>query len=53
MTIPQLIQLAERRIAYLEQQKNAASLVGDVDTMTRCDADITETQNTLNALRAL
>jgi len=53
MTIAELIQLAERRIAYLEQRKVAAQDTGDVDMIARCDRDITETQTTLNALRGL
>lgn len=53
MTIAELIQLAERRIAYLEQRKVAAQDTGDVDMIARCDRDITETQTTLNALRSL
>lgn len=53
MTIAELIQLAERRIAYLEQRKVAAEAIGDIDMMTRCEQDITQTQTTLNALRGL
>lgn len=53
MTIADMIQLAERRIAYLERRKTAAADIGDVDTIIQCDRDIAETQITLTALRGL
>lgn len=53
MNIQKLIQLAERRIAYLEQSKINAENVGDADAIARIDADIAETQATLMQLRTL
>lgn len=53
MTVDKLIQLAERRLARLEQERINADLIGDVDAMARFDTEITETQTTLNQLRTL
>ena len=53
MTVDKLIQLAERRLARLEQERINADLIGDVDAMARLDTEITETQTTLNQLRTL
>lgn len=53
MTVDKLIQLAERRLARLEQERINADLIGDTDAMARIDTEITETQTTLNQLRTL
>lgn len=53
MTVQKLIQLAERRIAYLEQARENADMIGDTDAMARFDGEISETQATLNQLRTL
>ena len=53
MTVQKLIQMAERRIAYLEQAKVSAENIGDADAVARFDSDIAETQGTLNQLRTL
>lgn len=53
MTIQKLIQLAERRLARLEQERTNAELIGDIDAMARLDGEISETQATLNQLRTL
>lgn len=53
MTIPQLIQLAERRIAYLESVKSSAEKIGDVDAVIRADTEISEAQETLTKLRSI
>lgn len=53
MTVQKLIQLAERRLARLEQERINAELIGDTDAMARLDGEIGETQTTLNQLRTL
>lgn len=53
MTVQKLIQLAERRLARLEQDRVSAELIGDTDSMERLDGEIGETQATLNSLRTL
>lgn len=53
MTVQKLIQMAERRIVYLEQNKINAEAIGDADAVARIDSDIAETQATLNQLRTL
>lgn len=52
MTLDQIIQMAERRIAVLTEQRTAADRVGDVDSISRIDAEIAQTQATLTKLRA-
>ena len=53
MKVEQLIELAERRIAYLERTKAAALSIGDVDAASRADTEIAESQATLVKLRAI
>jgi hypothetical protein len=53
MTIAQLIQLAENRIAHLSFLLNEAGRVGDVDQVTRLQNEIDQTSATLAALRTL
>ena len=53
MTILKLIQLAQRRLARLEQDRLGADLIGDTDAIERIDAEIAETQATLNHLQSL
>lgn len=53
MTIQQLIDLAERRVANLEQARLAAEGVGDVEAITRFDAEMAQTRSTINQLRGL
>lgn len=53
MKVEQLIQLAERRAAYLEAQKSASEGIGDVDAVIRADTELTEVQDTLAKLRAI
>ena len=53
MTVQKLIQLAERRLARLEQERINADLIGDTDAMARLDGEVSETQATLNQLRTL
>jgi hypothetical protein len=53
MTVNQLIQMAQRRIAHLGEQRVNAERVGDVDAVTRIDTDLAETQATLAQLNTL
>lgn len=53
MTVSKLIQLAQRRLARLEQDRLGADLIGDIDAMVRIDSEIAETQATLNQLQSL
>lgn len=53
MKVEQLIELAERRVAYLERTKAAALSIGDVDAASRADTEIAESQATLVKLRAI
>lgn len=53
MKVEQLIQLAERRIAYLEAQKATSANIGDVDAVIRADTELVEAQATLAKLRTI
>ena len=53
MKVEQLIELAERRVAYLERTKAAALSIGDVDAASRADIELAESQATLIKLRAI
>ena len=53
MTVQKLIEMAEKRIAYLLQSRINAEGIGDIDAVTRIDTDIAETQATLNQLKSI
>jgi hypothetical protein len=53
MTLNQLIQMAQHRIAHLGEQRVKAERVGDIDAVTRIDMDLAETQATLAQLNTL
>ena len=53
MTIPDLIAMLKRRLAYLGQLRTSAAAIGDVDQVDRLDAELAETQATLNQLGSL
>lgn len=53
MTLSELIQMCERRIVHLQTVRGSASTLGDLQQVERVDADINETQATLNQLRTL
>jgi hypothetical protein len=53
MTISQLIELAEKRLAYLAFHRSAAASIGDVEAISRFDAEITTTEQTLASLRSI
>jgi len=53
MTIDDLAALARARLVYLSQILSSYTALGDVDGMTRTEAEITQTQLTLDQLTAL
>jgi hypothetical protein len=53
MTIAQLISLATNRLAALNNARATAVALGHIDRLDALDADIAETQTTLDALRAI
>jgi hypothetical protein len=53
MNINDLKSLAQNRIWYLGVQRETAVNKGDADEVTRLEADIAETQATLNELNQL
>lgn len=53
MTIPQLIEMCERRIAYLNGVRGSAVALGDLQQLEQIDAQLAETQQTLNQLHSL
>jgi hypothetical protein len=53
MTIPELIAMCERRIVYLESVKGSALALGDIAQVDTIDAEIAQTQATLNILKAI
>lgn len=53
MTIGLLITMCQARLANLSQLRASAIALGDVDQLARVDAQIEETQTTLNKLLTL
>lgn len=53
MNIQHLIAIVERRLVYLSQCRASAESTGDVERMSAIDADINETNATLERLRTL
>jgi len=53
MTIKSLIEMAERRLAYLGALRSSAERLGDSERVSTLDVDIAETQSTLALLRAI
>jgi hypothetical protein len=52
MTISDLIALATARLANLQSLRTSAASLGDVERVMTLDAEIAETQATLDSLRA-
>jgi hypothetical protein len=48
-----LIAMAQRRLAYLSAQRNAADALGDAEQVARLDDQIAEVEQTIAALQAL
>lgn len=53
MTIKELIELSKSRINYLNTLRISAVASGDVMQIMSLDAEIAETQNTLNTLLSI
>lgn len=53
MSIEDLIRLMEARLAALNAARSSAAGVGDLAQVTRIDADVVQTQTTLDQLRTL
>ena len=53
MTVAQLINLAANRLAALNAARATAVALGNIALLSGLDADIAETQTTLDALRAI
>lgn len=53
MTVAELIKLVSNRLAALNGAHATATALGDVVQLERLEAEITETQVTLDALRTL
>ena len=53
MTIDEIIQMTENRLAFLQQHREYAFGRGDLDAVTTFDADILTTQETLTQLLSL
>lgn len=53
MTVTELINLAEARILYLSAQRETAVRLGDAIQLTQIEAELGETQTTLEQLSAL
>jgi len=53
MSIEDLIRLMEARLAALNSARASAAAVGDLTQATRIDADVAQTQTTLDQLRTL
>lgn len=52
MNVPQIIEILEKRVAYLQTLKTAAYAEGNLDAYNKCDLDITETEASLALLKA-
>lgn len=53
MNITQLIAIVERRLVYLSQVKASAETLGDLAQSASIEAQIAETNDTLNKLNTL
>lgn len=53
MKISELISLAENKLATLNQAIATAQAKGDADAIARLDAEVVETQETLDELRCM
>lgn len=53
MKIAELITLAENKLSALNNEMSYATQVGEVEEITRIEAQVTETQATLDQLRRI
>jgi hypothetical protein len=52
MTVSQIIEMLERRVAYLSQLRSSAAALGDIARVASLDEDLAETELTLATLLA-
>ncbi|MFY7819908.1 MAG: hypothetical protein ACOVP3_03575 [Rhodoluna sp.] len=52
MTVSQIIEMLERRVAYLSQLRASAAALGDIARAASLDEDLAETELTLATLLA-
>jgi hypothetical protein len=52
MSIPELISILQRRLAYLDILRKQAVPVGDLEQIDRIDAEVFEIQIAINKLQA-
>jgi hypothetical protein len=52
MTVSQIIEMLERRVAYLSQARSSAAALGDIARVASLDEDLAETELTLATLLA-
>ncbi len=53
MTLDDMIQMCRARLVYLSQLRSSAVALGDSEQIARIDAQVSETQTTLNRLLTL
>lgn len=53
MTLAEIIDMLEHRLVHLQSLRGSAVNIGDLAQLDRIDADIADTQATLNLLRPL
>jgi hypothetical protein len=53
MTIATIIEMLERRVAHLSQLMTSAEALGDIARVTALETELSETEATLAAIRAL
>lgn len=53
MNVTQIIEVLEKRIAYLQTLKQAAFTEGNLDLYNQYDLELNETQNSLAQLKTL
>ena len=52
MTVSQIIEMLERRVAYLSQLRSSAAALGDIARVASLDEGLAETELTLATLLA-
>lgn len=53
MTISEVVRIISNRLMSLQSQRTQAVMLGDLQQVSTLDAEIEETQRTLNALQSL
>jgi hypothetical protein len=52
MTIPELIKFCEIRVDFLRSQKNSYIQLGDLASVYKIEVEISDTQKTIDTLKA-